>query len=257
MILSAFNYNRTKCLFNYEFTCHANYIKTRLYCDLIPKQPTFGDFINKDIRYQKPKIQIKYLFDNFGNRLLPEPHNITYTKHALQTATLAMNNTDKFNKHLIVAALLHNIHNVMPGNSQSVRENLNDPYTGYNFLKYLNLPDNIIEPIRLHLDADKYLCATSKDYYNKLYDSSKFSLGYVCDDSQCEKFLSNKYAENAIKIRLWSDLSKEKNIITKDIDFFFSLFTDDFLFSNGWIKTNNRAYKSNNLKKQSTEQYLF
>lgn len=269
--LNLFHYNTIGVKFIYPHTLIKHYIRpynTKADTEHINNAqiPKFIDFINQDIRYKKPKKQIKFIFNNMGNNLLPEPNNITQNEHALQIATIAMNNTDNYNKHLIIAALLHDINHLMPGTGEPAHENLNDYPTsqpmmnGYNFLKYLNLPINIIEPIRLQQlgAAKKYLCATDINYYNKLNESSKFSLellGGIFNEQECEIFLNNKYYKDSIKIQLWNDMSKKKNVVTEDLDFFMSIFNDNFIFYNGWIKTNRGAYRNTNYKE--SEQFVF
>ena len=59
------------------------------------------------------------------------------------------------------------------------------------FLKYYFKPE-VTEPIKLHVQAKRYLCR-NKSYYDLLSDPSKISLelqGGIMDDEKAQKFTS-------------------------------------------------------------------
>jgi predicted HD phosphohydrolase len=86
-----------------------------------------------------------------------------------------------------------------------------------------HVPDAVLEPIRLHVDAKRYLCATRADYYERLSEDSKRSLklqGGVFSAAEAERFIGQRYAADAVKVRLWDDAAKIPGAVTPDLAHF-------------------------------------
>ena len=90
---------------------------------------------------------------------------------------------------------------------------------GYDFLnKYFKL--EVIEPIKLHVQAKRYLCRNST-YYNLLSNPSKISLklqGGIMNDNETQKFISSKFYKDSITLRKYDDYAKIPNIKVKKIN---------------------------------------
>ena len=83
--------------------------------------------------------------------------------------------------------------------------------------------DDVLEPIRLHVDAKRYLCATREGYFAGLSDDSKRSLGLqggIFNEGQAEAFISQPGAVDAVRVRLWDDLAKVANAPTSTLTHF-------------------------------------
>jgi predicted HD phosphohydrolase len=95
---------------------------------------------------------------------------VSQLEHALQCAQLAQEagETDA----TIVAALLHDIGHLISveqadqADDTQTHDDLHQ-YIALPFLRGL-LPDAVLEPIRLHVDAKRYLCATEAGYWGTL-----------------------------------------------------------------------------------------
>ena len=103
---------------------------------------------------------------------------VSQLEHALQCAYLAEQAGET--SETIVAALLHDFGHLLAAE----RDGLTDHDTGKDdlhqfialpFLRKL-FPSAVLEPIRLHVDAKRYLCATRPDYFAALSEDSKRSL---------------------------------------------------------------------------------
>ena len=84
----------------------------------------------------------------------------------------------------------------------------------------------VLEPIRLHVDAKRYLCATRADYYGRLSEDSKRSLelqGGVFSAAEAERFIRQPHAAEAVKVRLWDDAAKARGAATPGLDHFVPL----------------------------------
>ena len=78
----------------------------------------------------------------------------------------------------------------------------------------------MLEPIRLHVDAKRYLCRFEPGYWASLSPASKHSLelqGGRFTAIGAERFLSRPFAWDAIRLRRWDDLAKVPGRATPDL----------------------------------------
>ena len=115
------------------------------------------------------------LFARKGGRAY-DGEGVTQLEHALQTATRAED--EGASPALITAALLHDLGHLLndQGETPTLRgiDDLHQ-FTALPFLRAL-YGDDVLETIRLHVDAKRYLCATRGGYYDALSADSKRSL---------------------------------------------------------------------------------
>ena len=104
---------------------------------------------------------------------------------------------------------------------------------GFNFLKDYFKPE-VTEPIKLHVQAKRYLCR-NKSYYEFLSNPSKISLklqGGIMDDDEIRKFTSLKFYEDAIMLRKYDDDAKTPSVKMKKIDDYRDLITSQLINEN-------------------------
>lgn len=71
----------------------------------------------------------------------------------------------------------------------------------------------VAEPVRLHVQAKRYLVTTNKAYAAKLSQDSSRSLGLqggAMSAQECASFEMQPYFKDALKLRVWDDLGKKK-----------------------------------------------
>jgi len=88
------------------------------------------------------------------------------------------------------------------------------------------LPDAVLEPIRLHVDAKRCLCAIDDAYFDQLSADSVRSLqlqGGIFSRDEAEAFLEKPYAQDALRLRKWDDRAKEENRATPGIDHYLAV----------------------------------
>ncbi|MGH8772567.1 MAG: HD domain-containing protein, partial [Burkholderiales bacterium] len=133
-----------------------------------------------------------------GSRLYGE-EAVTQFDHALQCATLA--EASGASDELVTAALLHDLGHLVP---KAASSNMDDRH------QYLALPllrrhfaKGVLEPIRLHVDAKRYLCATQPDYMDQLSPASKRSLalqGGPFTAREARRFESEPFSRDAVRL---------------------------------------------------------
>ena len=136
---------------------------------------------------------------------------VTQSEHALQTAWLA--EKDGASAALVTAALLHDIGHLLHEAPEDIAEQGID--TRHESLASAWLSQHfgpeVSEPVRLHVAAKRYLCATQPGYWAALSDASKLSLnlqGGPMAAREASGFAASPAAEAAMRLRRWDDEAK-------------------------------------------------
>jgi len=165
---------------------------------------------------------IETLFRRHGHeQYAGEP--VTQLQHALQTAHLA--EASGADDELVTACLLHDLGHLLAdqGETPTLR-GIDDThqYIAIPFLRGL-FPDAVLETIRLHVDAKRYLCAANPSYHDRLSDDSKRSLalqGGVFEAGEAAAFLERPGAKESVLLRQWDDLAKQEGLATPPLAHF-------------------------------------
>ena len=149
--------------------------------------------------------------------------SVTQLEHALQTAARAEG--EHAGDALVTAALLHDLGHLLHalGYTPSIRgvDDLHQ-YRALPFLRGL-FGDDVLDPIKLHVDAKRYLCATRPNYYDALSEDSKRSLvlqGGVFSADEAQSFIALPGAQGAVRLRVWDDLAKISGASTPSLEHF-------------------------------------
>jgi [1-hydroxy-2-(trimethylamino)ethyl]phosphonate dioxygenase len=146
---------------------------------------------------------------------------VTMTEHGLQAAWFARNESAP--ETLIIAALLHDVGHLL----EAVPDDLADWTTdarheevGARWLARRFGPE-ISEPVRLHVAAKRYLCATDARYCGQLSDASVHTLklqGGPMSADETRRFESERYFREAVRVRLWDDQGKVAGLTTPPLE---------------------------------------
>lgn len=144
---------------------------------------------------------------------------VSQLEHALQCAALAMG--EDAADELVAAALLHDLGHLVTDLPLRIERDVDDvhQYLAVPFLRG-TFPDAVIEPIRLHVDAKRYLCRAESSYWAGLSPASRHSLelqGGVFNGIAADRFLAKPYAWDAVRVRRWDDLAKTPGLRTPSI----------------------------------------
>lgn len=150
---------------------------------------------------------------------------VSQLEHALQAALLAEQN--QATPDLITAALLHDIGHLLhdlPDDSPDRGIDDHHEKSGYRYLCE-RFGSAVSEPVRLHVDAKRYLCTVDEGYINQLSEPSLVSYrlqGGVMSAEEIESFRKHPHWESAVRLRHWDDLAKVANLPTPSIEHFAS-----------------------------------
>jgi phosphonate degradation associated HDIG domain protein len=136
---------------------------------------------------------------------------VTMAEHMLQTATLAR--ASGAPDELIVAALLHDIGHFTSELGAYSPADADDNFHEEAGAKALvgHFPPLVIEAIRLHVAAKRYLCAVESAYHDGLSAASKHSLalqGGPMTSAEVAAFERLPFHAEAVMVRRWDDCGK-------------------------------------------------
>ena len=150
-----------------------------------------------------------------GEQYSGEP--VTQLEHALQTALQA--ESEGAGDELVTAALLHDLGHLLHDLGATPTLHGVDDLHQFRALPFLRglFTDGVVEPIRLHVNAKRYLCATRPHYFAALSTDSKRSLvlqGGIFSTADAATFICQPGAEEAVRLRIWDDLAKRDGLAT-------------------------------------------
>ena len=143
---------------------------------------------------------------------------ISQLQHAVQSALLAR--SEQGSSEAVAAALLHDIgHFLMADAAQDERNrnrDLRHETVGANWLSQAFGPE-VTEPVRLHVPAKRYLCATEPGYWDDLSEGSKISLrkqGGPMNKNEATAFATLPGYAAALRLRRIDDRAKVVGLVT-------------------------------------------
>jgi len=150
-----------------------------------------------------------------GEQYSGEP--VTQLEHALQSALQAEN--EDADDELVTAALLHDLGHLLHDLGATPTLQGVDDLHQFRALPFLRglFSAGVTDPIKLHVDAKRYLCATHPGYHDALSADSKRSLvlqGGVFSEQQAQAFIGQSGAIQAVRLRIWDDLAKQEALAT-------------------------------------------
>ena len=165
---------------------------------------------------------IQTLFERRGHEQYSgEP--VTQLEHALQSAALA--EAEGADDELITAALLHDLGHLLHDLGETPTLRGVDDVHQYAVLPFLRglFSERVLDAVKLHVDAKRYLCATRAGYLAALSADSQRSLalqGGVFSPAQAESFTALAGAAEAVRLRLWDDQAKTAGAATPPLAHF-------------------------------------
>jgi phosphonate degradation associated HDIG domain protein len=148
---------------------------------------------------------------------------VTQLDHALQAAARA--ETEGATPSLIVAALVHDIGHLLHELPDDAPDHGIDDHherLGARWLERRFSPA-VVEPVRLHVAAKRYLCAVDAKYQSELSEPSRISLalqGGPMTADEIREFEQGPFANDAVRLRRWDEAAKDPEYVTPPIEHF-------------------------------------
>jgi phosphonate degradation associated HDIG domain protein len=148
---------------------------------------------------------------------------VSQLEHAIQCAWQA--ELELGEPALITAALFHDIgHMLHKFGDGAADRGIDDRHEvlGYKLLRKF-FDDSVCMPVKLHVDAKRYLCAVDDGYFDGLSFASVRSLelqGGPFSADAAEDFIRAPFAHDAVRLRRWDEGAKVADLPTPELDHF-------------------------------------
>jgi predicted HD phosphohydrolase len=139
------------------------------------------------------------------------------TEHGLQAAHFAQ--AEAAPDAMVVAALLHDVGHLLEAAPDDIEDWTLDARHEEIGARWLarHFPAAVSEPVRLHVPAKRYLCATDAAYFARLSAASVHTLklqGGPMSGAEIAQFEAQPFWREAVRLRHWDDQGKVAGLQT-------------------------------------------
>ena len=151
--------------------------------------------------------------------------SVSALNHALQCAQLAED--AHADAALVTAALLHDVGHFVAIADIGEKDDIDDVHELRGVAVLVrDFPPAVVEPIRLHVAAKRYLTAVEPAYLGGLSPASVHSLaqqGGPFRGPEIARFEALPFAQDAVRLRRWDDLAKRPGLQTPGLAYYLAL----------------------------------
>lgn len=169
--------------------------------------------------------KIEALFQRRGACRLRH-QGVTALQHALQCAQLA--EWAHADQSLVAAALLHDLGQLMDGAPAAALWHEQHELRALPLLA-TGFGPAVLEPIRLHVQAKRYLISTDARYEESLSSAARDGLAQQGGRMKAEErllFMARPHASAALQLRRWDDLAHHEGKRTPPLGYYLCLLDD-------------------------------
>ncbi|RAG83439.1 metal-dependent phosphohydrolase [Streptacidiphilus pinicola] len=155
--------------------------------------------------------------------------DVTQAEHMLQAAALAA--AEDAPPALVAAALLHDVGHFRGAvHGRELMSGARDNRHSHQGAEWLApwFGPAVTEPIRLHVAAKRYLCATEPSYFALLSPASVHTLslqGGPMNPAGSAAFAADPHAADAVRLRRWDDAAKDASAAVPGFDHYRGMLT--------------------------------
>jgi [1-hydroxy-2-(trimethylamino)ethyl]phosphonate dioxygenase len=176
----------------------------------------------RPVEHHAATIEVLTLFRKRGGSQYGQ-EAVSQQEHALQAAFFA--ERAQAGPALVAAALLHDVGHLLHDLPDDALEQGVDDRHETLAARWLaeRFGPQVVEPVRLHVEAKRYLCAADPHYLNQLSPPSTLSLrlqGGPMTADEARAFEAHPYFEASTALRRWDDAAKVPRLATPPLEHF-------------------------------------
>lgn len=145
---------------------------------------------------------------------------VSQIEHMSQAAQLAM--AEGFDDEVVLAAFFHDIGHIcgQGGENMGGYGVVSHERLGANYLRRAGFSERMAKLVEYHVQAKRYLTFSQPDYYARLSEASRRTLGYqggVMSAEEARAFEQDPLCAVSLRMRHWDEQAKEMHVPVMDL----------------------------------------
>ncbi|WP_332846714.1 phosphonate degradation HD-domain oxygenase [Pseudomonas lactucae] len=159
------------------------------------------------------------LYERYGTAdYIGEP--VSQIEHMSQTAQLAM--AEGFDEEVVLAAFFHDIGHICGegGENMGGYGVVSHERLGADYLRRAGFSERMAKLVEYHVQAKRYLTFSQPDYYARLSEASRRTLGYqggVMSAEEARVFEQDPLCRISLRMRHWDEQAKHRHVPLLDL----------------------------------------
>lgn len=146
---------------------------------------------------------------------------VSQIEHMSQAAQLAM--AEGFDDEVVLAAFFHDIGHLcgQGGENMGGYGVVSHERLGADFLRRAGFSERMAKLVEYHVQAKRYLTFSQPDYYARLSEASRRTLGYqggVMSAEEAQAFEQDPLCHVSLRMRHWDEQAKQMHVPVVDLE---------------------------------------
>lgn len=146
---------------------------------------------------------------------------VSQIEHMSQAAQLAM--AEGFDDEVVLAAFFHDIGHIcgQGGENMGGYGVVSHERLGADYLRQAGFSERMAKLVEYHVQAKRYLTFSQPDYYARLSEASRRTLGYqggVMTVEEARAFEQDPLCAVSLRMRHWDEQAKEMHVPVMDLE---------------------------------------
>ena len=146
---------------------------------------------------------------------------VSQIEHMSQAAQLAM--AEGFDDEVVLAAFFHDIGHIcgQGGENMGGYGVVSHERLGADYLRRAGFSERLAKLVEYHVQAKRYLTFSQPDYYDRLSEASRRTLGYqggVMTTDEARAFEQDPLCAVSLRMRHWDEQAKDMHVPVLDLE---------------------------------------
>jgi phosphonate degradation associated HDIG domain protein len=146
---------------------------------------------------------------------------VSQIEHMSQVAQLAM--AEGFDDEVVLAAFFHDIGHIcgQGGENMGGYGVVSHERLGADYLRRAGFSERLAKLVEYHVQAKRYLTFSQPDYYDRLSEASRRTLGYqggVMTADEARAFEQDPLCAVSLRMRHWDEQAKDMHVPVLDLE---------------------------------------
>jgi phosphonate degradation associated HDIG domain protein len=145
---------------------------------------------------------------------------VSQIEHMSQAAQLAL--AEGYDDEVVLAAFFHDIGHICESDEGDMGGYgvVSHERVGADYLRRCGFSERMARLVEYHVQAKRYLTLRDPDYFDRLSEASRRTLGYqggVMTEAEADAFEQDPLCEVSLRMRQWDEMAKEMKVPVIDL----------------------------------------